>query len=1577
MDLNKLKESKNSLRDKSVSEKKTQKGIAIIGISANIGGTGNLEGFWDAVKKEQDLVRSFPENRWEDANQLKLLRDNEELSDKMGQSAYLDSIDQFDPGFFHIAKTEADIMDPAQRLFLETAWASLEDAGYSNTALNKSKTGVYVGYSSQGGQYSQAIEKNADNFGISVSGNLNSIIASRLSYCFNLTGPAVVVDTACSSSLTALHLACSQIKSGEIDMAVVGSVSITLVPRDTQGEKMGIESSSERTKTFDDTADGTGGGEGVISIVVKSLARALEDRDHIYAVIKGSAMNQDGASMGITAPNAAQQEAVIHDAWKAAQIDPLTISYMEAHGTGTSLGDPVEITGVESAFRKYTDRRQFCGIGSVKSNIGHLDSAAGLAGLVKTVCMLQKKQMPPTLHFKIPNRKISFIDSPVYVNDTLRDWTSEDGPLRCGISSFGLSGTNVHVVLEEAPDFLADTQKATYKLLTISAKDKTALSQYLKEYQDYIRTHKEICFEDFCYTANKGRSDFECRFAVILEKPEDLIGLTLDSADSQNVFYGQYIMTDEEEGEGYLTEQKKQVLSNKIEELAKQKEHTRQDLKAMAALYIQGGIINWDSFYQKNPGRTIRIPTYPYQHKRCWIPETKNQKQGTKIRQNKKKLHPLIDQCLADAYRVKIYQVEMTMAQNWELSEHRVNGKGVLPGTAFIEMAQFVGMDYFKEDSFQVKDLIYLKPLACGEKNKVVVQVKLEEKENHVELGFYSKIEEDGFLDKDWSCNAEMKLERHERQEEFQVPVADIMNRMEKVKPEISRDFAIVEIIGNHWSDNLQGIYASENELVLDLYMSEEIWEESKQYYMIPSVLDQAISSGNFFSKSVYMPYCFKQGYFQRPLPRHFYSYIKKQENPDAGDELALFDIYLCDENGQCFAQVNDYALKKVHQPEFFLVGDQLGQDVFSTVEWEEADSRDEVEELELGEEEYLLVLYQDDPVQRNLVNEIRVRYRFKAILVELVGSGFIKKTETEYAVGQEQEDYDKLFASLEGKEISRILHLAAYRKTQPKSSEELNQDIDRLLRSSFCTVNAILHNYIRYNIHMLLVSQNGVIVTGSEEAVYALNHAITGFGMSVHDEYQNITINALDCGENVKLSVLLKEINRPDKTYATAYRDGRYYTQKMRTLPYSQDISEKDLGLKENGVYIITGGMGGMGLAFTRYLIGLEPTIRIKLLNRSYSDQELNAGNVPMDEMLSQKLKTIEELRNRNASIEIIKADVTKYGQLEKTLETIRETEGSIDGIIHTAGVAADGFIMNKDWDGFMKTLDPKIVGAWNLLQLVKEDKLDFFVMCSSLASVYGSPGQIDYVTANAFLDSFAHQLRLQGIKALTINWTGWKESGMAINHQVDEAKSLFQFMKDDEGAVSMAFAVKTGLPRVLIGKLNYGAYAMQREMLEGKIKLPDDWEEKMKGMGIVSQIEVNLSDIVITGKSMEQLTQVEKDLILCWARVLGVREIDMHDKFFEAGGNSLLAANFQKEIEKKYPGCLSISDIFSCSTVEKIAEFIDSQVNKSAKKLTIEELVKEEPEEEDDLDIEQLVEQLSEGKITLDLVDDLLNGK
>ncbi|MGZ4969357.1 MAG: beta-ketoacyl synthase N-terminal-like domain-containing protein, partial [Methylobacter sp.] len=425
------------------------KDIAIIGVSLKLADYEDTENFWEDLVSAKDRIRSIPEQRKKDADDILrfLGQDPEQL--RYREIAYLDRVDEFDYRFFHLSPKEAEIMSPNQRLFMQTAWKALEDAGYGGTKLKGAKVGVFMGMSSahEYGELAGQIYRD-DSEQIFLS-NVPSNTATRLSFVLDWRGPALMVDTACSSSLTAVHLACRALRANECKLALVGTVKTAILP--VALEKVEIESSDGRTRTFDDASDGTGGGEGVIAVLLKPLNQALKDEDSIYAVIKGSALNQDGTAAGMTVPNADAQAELIDQAWKDAGIDPRTIRFIEAHGTGTKLGDPIEIDGMNKAFAKYTDDKHFCAVGSVKTNFGHLDHAAGLIGLVKAALSLHKKKIPPLVHFKKANSKIPFENSPVFPADRLIDLSEAEQSLLCGVSAFGLSGVNCHVVLEEAP----------------------------------------------------------------------------------------------------------------------------------------------------------------------------------------------------------------------------------------------------------------------------------------------------------------------------------------------------------------------------------------------------------------------------------------------------------------------------------------------------------------------------------------------------------------------------------------------------------------------------------------------------------------------------------------------------------------------------------------------------------------------------------------------------------------------------------------------------------------------------------------------------------------------------------------------------------------------------------------------------------------------------------------------------------------------------------------------------------------------------------------------------------------------
>ncbi len=607
----------------------SHKDVAIIGVGLKFPRANTVEELWDILSSGRDCTDKVPWDRQRDMENYYRAMGDGRCGIEFPKAAYLDHIDRFDYRFFNLSPKEAELMDPGQRLFLETVWQAIEDAGYGDGKIRGSRTGVFVGYSNEA-EYKKLISDMApDMLSISVAGNLPAVIPGRVSYLLDLKGPSLLVNTACSSSLVAVHLACQTIKNGECSMAIAGGVRLNIFP--VVQTKLGIESSDGRTRTFDNSSDGMGGGEGIGVVLLKSLNQAIKDRDHIYAVIKGSAYNQDGASMGISAPNPAAHEDVITRAWKEAGIDPVTITYIEAHGTGTEIGDPIEIDGIQRAFRKLTDRRQFCAVGSIKSNIGHLDASAGIAGLLKAVLALKYGKLPPTVHFERPNRKIPFYKSPVYVNTSLVDWEIDCNVRRCGVSSFGFSGTNCHVVLEEAPKIWADHSEESHDLLLLSAKTKTGLKKLVKKYS--CLDYKSLGTGNVCYTANTGRGHYNHRLAIAFKQADELTGILLkltdegiEITDNRQIFYGVHKDATPNKAVAYkeeITPEYKREITKKsegkINEFLASGKQNIDSLYELGCLYVKGADVNWEMLYKGENRRRVSIPTYPFESNRCWI----------------------------------------------------------------------------------------------------------------------------------------------------------------------------------------------------------------------------------------------------------------------------------------------------------------------------------------------------------------------------------------------------------------------------------------------------------------------------------------------------------------------------------------------------------------------------------------------------------------------------------------------------------------------------------------------------------------------------------------------------------------------------------------------------------------------------------------------------------------------------------------------------------------------------------------------------------------------------------------------
>jgi acyl transferase domain-containing protein/acyl-CoA synthetase (AMP-forming)/AMP-acid ligase II/acyl carrier protein/NAD(P)-dependent dehydrogenase (short-subunit alcohol dehydrogenase family) len=495
--------------------------IAVVGMGCRFPGASGPDEFWRLLRDGVDAVTEIPADRWDvDAFYDK----NPDAAGKMytRRGAFIENVDQFDPGFFGIAPREANAMDPQQRLLLEVSWEALEHAGVAGDELANSETGIFVGISNS--DYARLGEGAATIDPYVGTGTSSSIAAGRLSYFLGLHGPCLAVDTACSSSLVAVHLAIQNLRDGECRTALAGGVNLVLHPASTIAlSKLRALSPDGACRTFDDGADGYVRGEGCGVVVLKRLSDAVADGDRVLAVLRGSAINHDGQSNGLTAPNGIAQEGVIRRALSDAGIRPAQVSYLEAHGTGTPLGDPIEIVAAGAVLGKNRDSSKPLSIGSVKTNIGHLESAAGVAGLMKVVLSLQHSEIPPHLHFEKPNSHIGWDALPLIVPIERREWERGDGRRIAGISSFGFSGTNAHVIVEESPatkplDAKVDRPR---EILALSAKSDDALKELAEDYANHLADAPDS-FKDICHTASAGRDHFHSRLAVVAHDPADV-----------------------------------------------------------------------------------------------------------------------------------------------------------------------------------------------------------------------------------------------------------------------------------------------------------------------------------------------------------------------------------------------------------------------------------------------------------------------------------------------------------------------------------------------------------------------------------------------------------------------------------------------------------------------------------------------------------------------------------------------------------------------------------------------------------------------------------------------------------------------------------------------------------------------------------------------------------------------------------------------------------------------------------------------------------------------------------------------
>nr|WP_280146515.1 type I polyketide synthase [Bacillus velezensis]MDH3122106.1 type I polyketide synthase [Bacillus velezensis] len=859
--------------------------IAIIGLSGKYPMAEDLSQFWENLKSGKDCITEIPPDRW---NMDDFFSEDRDMKGKSYSKwgGFISGADQFDPLFFHISPREAELMDPQERLFLETAKNCFEDSGYPRNMLEKMKVGVFVG--AMWGQY-QLFEGEENGAAFSPA-SVYSSIANRVSYYFHLKGPSLALDTMCSSSLTSIHYACQSIHCGESDMALAGGVNLSIHPNKYKFLSMGqFLSSDGRCRSFGKDGSGYVPGEGVGAVLLKPLKKAIEDQDQIYGVIKGSAVNHGGKTSGYSIPNPDAQAEVISEALRKADIDPNTVNYIEAHGTGTSLGDPIEIQGLKDSYQL----NHPCAIGSVKSNIGHLESAAGIAAVTKVLLQMKNKQLVPSLHSDIVNPFIDFDQVPFQVQRKAAEWNIPQNsnavhPLRAGVSAFGAGGTNAHLILEAYEPPKAFDHQSGRVIFVLSAQDKQRLIKYAKVMADFLSENEskdnnhKLRLQDIAYTLQTGRDHMEERLAIV--------------ADS-----GQVIA---EELSAYIRGEKSSLshTGHTFEsEVHNEMPHVCSDYAEAASKWVNGRKIDWETFEVNRNARRISIPGQPLIKQRYWIAEKGDALASADV---SKPGHPFLGSNTSDFNQFSFTKkISRNHPFALSLSEGNVS---FFPYASLAEMAIVNAAEAFGQPVHTLTDLLWTESMN-GMTDIRELMITLTPERGFARFEIYANTKNEN----------KVRLARGNahivKPESGMLPEAlDIA----EVKSEMTEHPAeapfVIESAKN--SDGMLSLHS----------LPDELYAKRENFTISPEALESAIQASAFFVSGETFPELIGMGAADvyQPLAQNFYVYTQKENRQNSRDVTC--HMTFTDGNGSILAECRDVRFRYGHEKDTVQTDDEL-----------------------------------------------------------------------------------------------------------------------------------------------------------------------------------------------------------------------------------------------------------------------------------------------------------------------------------------------------------------------------------------------------------------------------------------------------------------------------------------------------------------------------------------------------------------------------------------------------------------------------------------------------------------------------
>ena len=1506
--------------------------IAIIGMSGRFPGSRNIHEFWSHLcEGVEGVVPVTDEEFTEELHKVFGSLPKEALAKLQADPHYvraaagIEDIDLFDAAFFGYNASEAEVLDPQQRIFLESAWEAMEDAGYSSDEY-QGLVGVYAGaevtpYHTV--HHTSLLPSERDL--VTLLGNEGGYLTTRVSYKLNLTGPSFSIHSACSTSLVAVHVACQSLRNGECDLALAGGViAFPLQKAGYVYQEGSIFSPDGHCRTFDAQAQGSVfayGGVGVI--VLKSLADAVHDGDHVYAVIKGSAVNNDGAfKTGYTAPSIEGQRRMLSEALAVADIEPDTLGYIEAHGTGTPLGDPIEIAALTQAFQRRTAKKNFCAIGSVKSNIGHLGVAAGVAGLIKTTLALKHKTLPPSLHYQHTNPQIDFANSPFYVNTECREWQqASDMPRRAGVSSLGIGGTNAHVILEEAPEFEPASSARPYQLVTLSAKTPTALEAMTARLVDYVEQYPETSLPDLAFTLQMGRKSFPYKRMLVCQN-SDILLETLKARQSYSAYSesGTRSVAFLFSGQGAQYPQMARELYELEAPFREQVDQCAEILRPYLHL-------------------DLREVLYPSEQH---VAEAQERLKQTSLTQP------------------ALFVVEYALAKLW--MQWGVRPQAMLGHSIGEYVAACLAGVFSLEDALKLVALRgrLMQELPAG----AMLSVALSEKELQEYLTSSLSL---AAINGERSCVVSGPTPEIDELEKRLVAQDISCRRLQTshafhsamMEPVLERFAAEVSTLALHapqipYISNLTGTWIREEEARDPNYWTQHLRQTVRfadglqTLFEEPEMVLLEVGPGRTLAT-------FATRHASRGEKHIVLSSLRHPQD-------LISDIsFLLNTSGRLWCAGVALRWRAFHaqwpRQRLSLPAYPFERKRY----WTFAQALQGAASVEAGKKpdiadwfsvpswkRSILPTSGETPVQENWLifvdalemgtNLAKQIERDGDTLVRvMMGERYSRLDRLTYTLDPSRgEDYVLLFKELAASDLlpTQILHLWTLADLEQIPSER--EFFETAQVSGFFSLlflaQALGALQITHPLQLFVVSNNLQEVIGGD-LLCPVRATVWGPGKVIPYEYSNITCRHLDIilpVSNADRQRLQQQLLAECRTRSTemfvAYRGKHRWVQGIEPVRI-EALPDSQLPLKRHGVYLITGGLGGIGSIIAGYL-AREVQAKLVLVGRSVlpsrADWQDWLSTHETHDRTSRSIQQVLQLESDGAEVLVVSADVTRYEEMQELLQRVSRRFGSIHGVIHAAGTLNAGMMQLKSSEAALEVLAPRVQGALILDELLGDTQLDFFVLCSSLFAITGGIGQVDYCAGNVFLDSFAFARTARtGTPTLAINWDAWQEVGMAVeaSRAGGKSKHLLPFLKDTilsrEGIeVFKRVLAFRASPQMIVSTRDLKLLIEQQKNQEFLIDVEGDTE--LQDARSVSLRPDQQAAFVAPRNEIEQ------QIATIWQSVLRIDNIGVCSNFFELGGDSVMVIKIIKRLHEAFQLNLVLSVFFANPTIEGLAQVI-----------------------------------------------------